>query len=289
MIGFEDSIISRGEEQVSMQVYLVGLVGENDGSVEVGVDISLGPDLTLDEVVLALVVHDEVHPLGRAAHVRAEHDAVKDGKNELNFHRIRLRQCSARSVCEVERRRGAGFYVLVLGLALELLLVKRARADLDVGTTAILGLLVLDGVLDHEGLVLVGELGEGGRQLVEPGILRGLDALVLLGVVEVLAGGVRELASVARGIIVGGVHPSALPRVCVEEVEEESSEASSAVTNAIAISSSAPKSHTLVRWDGKSRTIKVLLEVNSGRGEGQKAKERKSEKGGLHLELLRAK
>jgi hypothetical protein len=61
-------------------VYLVGLVGENDGSVEVGVDISLGPDLTLDEVVLALVVQDEVHPLGRAAHVRAEHDAVEDGK-----------------------------------------------------------------------------------------------------------------------------------------------------------------------------------------------------------------
>jgi len=51
------------------------LIGVENSSVEVSENIGLGLDLTLNEVVLALIVQDEVDTLGETTHIRAEHDA----------------------------------------------------------------------------------------------------------------------------------------------------------------------------------------------------------------------
>lgn len=102
---------------------------------------------------------------------------------------------------------------LVGGLALEFFLIEANGAEFDVGAAAVLSLLVLDRVLDHEGLVLVAELGELGAQLVEPRVGARLDALVLLGIVKVLARRVHKLARSALRIVDLGIHPSAVPTV----------------------------------------------------------------------------
>lgn len=66
-------------------------------------------------------------------------------------------------------------HVLVRGVTVEGGLVNGAGQDLDVATTAVDLLLVLDGILDDELLALVAELGELGGDLVEAGILRGVQ------------------------------------------------------------------------------------------------------------------
>lgn len=65
--------------------------------------------------------------------------------------------------------------VLVLGLTVQVLLVGSSGVELDVSTSAVKGLLVLNGVLDNEGLVLVGERRERGRGGVETEVLRGAE------------------------------------------------------------------------------------------------------------------
>jgi hypothetical protein len=61
--------------------------------------------------------------------------------------------------------------ILVLGVTIEVLLVERLRQDLEVATTAVDVLLVLDGELEDEILTLVGEisrqsLGDGVETVV---------------------------------------------------------------------------------------------------------------------------
>lgn len=58
---------------------------------------------------------------------------------------------------------------------MQVLLLGTGGVDLDVGTSAVEGLLVLDGVLDDDSLILVGELGERGRGGVETEILGGTE------------------------------------------------------------------------------------------------------------------
>merc|ERR1719167_879677 len=109
-----------------------------------GEDVVLATDVLLDQVVLALVLEDDVDLLGAwAADVRAEHDIV-----------------------------GA--------LAVHVSLVELAVEELDVATAAVDVLLVLDGELDHQGLVHVRHWREGGAHAVEPCVLACLSALVQL-------------------------------------------------------------------------------------------------------------
>jgi hypothetical protein len=63
--------------------------------------------------------------------------------------------------------------VLVLGVTIQVGLISSSGVELDVGTSTVEVLLMLDGVLDDEVLVLVGELGEGGRSGVEAVVLGG--------------------------------------------------------------------------------------------------------------------
>ena len=81
---------------------------------------------------------------------------------------------------------------------------------LDVSAAAVDVLLVLDGELHDHGLVLVGEGLELPGEGVEPGVLAGLDALVLLGVAVELAGSPHELARLGLGLVVG-LDPVLLP------------------------------------------------------------------------------
>ena len=131
--------------------------------------------LLLDEVVLAAVVEDDVDALGaRSADVGAEHD-------------------------------------LVLGVAVHVLLVEVAVEHLDVAAAAVDVLLVLHRELDDERLAVRRRLlGELGGERVELGVLRRLDALVLLGVAVELAGGPHELARLGLGLVVG-LDPVLLP------------------------------------------------------------------------------
>lgn len=104
----------------------------------------------------------ETHLAGRvAAHVRAEHDAVR-------------------------------------GIAAELLAVKARGQQLDVGATAVQLLLVLHSVGDDQVLALVVEgLRQRCNSRVEACILARLDALVALSA-GVLAAGVLPLAALQR-------------------------------------------------------------------------------------------
>jgi len=75
--------------------------------------------------------------------------------------------------------------------------IEGAVEELGIATTAVNVLLVLDGELQDQRLVLVGEgleLGGGG---VELGVLAGLDALVLVGVTVKLAGCQDEFSGIA--------------------------------------------------------------------------------------------
>ncbi len=74
--------------------------------------------------------------------------------------------------------------------------IEGAVEELGVPATAVNVLLVLDGELQDQGLVLVGEgleLGGGG---VELGVLAGLNTLVLLGVAVELAGSQNKFAGI---------------------------------------------------------------------------------------------
>ena len=65
--------------------------------------------------------------------------------------------------------------LLVLAITVELLLVQTSREDLDVTTSAVNVLLMLDRELDNQGLALVAKLGELGRNLVESVVLTSLN------------------------------------------------------------------------------------------------------------------
>ncbi len=74
--------------------------------------------------------------------------------------------------------------------------IEGAVEELGVAATAVNVLLVLDGELHDQGLVLVGEgleLGGGG---VELGVLAGLNTLVLLGVAVELTGCQNKFAGI---------------------------------------------------------------------------------------------
>jgi len=135
---------------------LVGLVGVEHEGVGVSELVGLGLDGLLNEVVVAVVVQDDVNPLGGTADIGTEHDVVD-------------------------------------GIAVEVDLVESRGDKLDVATTTVEALLVLDGELEDEVLALV---GEGGLDLagngVEAGVLGGLETKVLLGITKVLAVGELE-------------------------------------------------------------------------------------------------
>lgn len=158
---------------LAVDEHLVGVVGVQHQSVEVGVDVVLAADLLVDQMVLALVAKDDVHLLGsRAADIRTEHNFI-----------------------------GA--------LAVHILLVQLAVEDLQVATTAVDVLLVLNGELDDDRLALVAEGFELLRQGVETGIFAGLQSLVLLGIVKEFASSPHELAKLLARVL--AVDPGVLP------------------------------------------------------------------------------
>mmetsp|Transcript_69377 Transcript_69377/g.185075 ORF Transcript_69377/g.185075 Transcript_69377/m.185075 type:complete len:370 (+) Transcript_69377:81-1190(+) len=133
---------------LQINLNLIGVVRLQNESVDVGLRVSLGPDLGLDKVVLALVGEDHVHLLGGiATNVRTEHD-------------------------------------LIIGVTAPLLLVNSGRGNLNVATTAVKVLLVLDSVLEDQGLVLVGERSGLGRDVVPTVVSGGAETFVVLIAVE---------------------------------------------------------------------------------------------------------
>ena len=87
--------------------------------------------------------------------------------------------------------------------------VQAAVEDLGVAAAAVNVLLVLDGELEDQRLVAVGEGLELGREGVELGVLARLDALALVGVAVKLSGCQDELSGV--GTLVRGADPSLFP------------------------------------------------------------------------------
>ena len=87
--------------------------------------------------------------------------------------------------------------------------VQAAVEDLGVAAAAVDVLLVLDGELEDQRLVAVGEGLELGREGVELGVLARLDALALVGVAVKLSGCQDELSGV--GTLVRGADPSLFP------------------------------------------------------------------------------
>mmetsp|Transcript_81906 Transcript_81906/g.264387 ORF Transcript_81906/g.264387 Transcript_81906/m.264387 type:complete len:286 (-) Transcript_81906:74-931(-) len=133
-------------------------------------------EVRLLQNVLALVVEDQVCPLGVAALVRAKHDVV------------------ARRVTE-----GRG--------------IAHLRADLHVAATALHVLLVLGLVLNDQLLALVAEGLEACRKAEEFGVLAGLDALVLDLIREPLAGAGDPLTRCALALLPLARSPTALPAI----------------------------------------------------------------------------
>eukprot|EP00123_Amoebidium_parasiticum_P006625 comp17537_c0_seq1/m.17095 comp17537_c0_seq1/g.17095 ORF comp17537_c0_seq1/g.17095 comp17537_c0_seq1/m.17095 type:complete len:403 (+) comp17537_c0_seq1:258-1466(+) len=150
---------------------LVGVVGLDNKGVQVGRLVVLSRDIDLLEQVLALVGEDDVHTLGAAANIGAEHDRIR-------------------------------------GVTVHLLLVEVLSEDLNVTTTAVNALLVLDGELDYEVLTLVAEGVELSGNSVELGILASLETLILLSVGIELAS--RQLPLALLGALERGRDPAAL-------------------------------------------------------------------------------
>ena len=164
-----------------VDAHLVGVVGVDDEGVEVGHVVALAADVALDEVVGPVVGEDHVGLLVGAADIGAEHDVVLAVGGE------------------------------VLGVAEGVL-----GEELQVAAAAVDVLLVLDGVLEDELLVLVAELvGDLGAVDVEARVLRGLEALALLGVGVELPG--AELHLALRVALEGRPDPTLLPGVTVLE------------------------------------------------------------------------
>mmetsp|Transcript_27444 Transcript_27444/g.81762 ORF Transcript_27444/g.81762 Transcript_27444/m.81762 type:complete len:424 (-) Transcript_27444:20-1291(-) len=157
---------------------LDGVVRLHGQPVEVGgaLALLLVGQVRLLEDVLPLVREDEVRPLRVAALVRSEHDVV-------------------------DRRVAEGGKVILLG------------ANLEVASAALHILLVLRLILDDEVLARVAERVEPGGDAEELGVLRSLDASVLLLVREPLARSGDPLPRGPLGVLPLAVHPSALPAV----------------------------------------------------------------------------
>ena len=75
--------------------------------------------------------------------------------------------------------------------------VQAAVEQLGVAAAAVNVLLVLDGELDNDRLVAVGEGLELGGRGVKLGVLARLDALALLGVAVKLSGSQNEFSGIA--------------------------------------------------------------------------------------------
>merc|ERR1712086_98314 len=159
-----------GVNLVHVNLHLVGVVWLDDEGVQVREGVALATNLLLLVEVLPLVVEDHVSLLGgRATDVRSEHDVVLGGTLEL---------------------------------------LRLVGTELQVGTTAVDILLVLDGELNHESLALVGELLGLGGNSVELSILGSLHTLGGLLVTEVLARGHLHGTEVFLGL---GLDPAGLP------------------------------------------------------------------------------
>lgn len=103
------------------------------------VNVILASDFLVDKMVLALVAENDVDLLGsRTANVGAEHNFVG-------------------------------------GVAVHLCWLEFAVKDLNVATTAVDVLLMLDGELDDQGLSLIAEGLELARESVEASVFRGLE------------------------------------------------------------------------------------------------------------------
>ena len=75
--------------------------------------------------------------------------------------------------------------------------IEGAVEELGIATAAVDVLLVLDGELQDQGLVLVGEGLELGGRGVELGVLASLNTLALLRISVELAGSQNEFAGIA--------------------------------------------------------------------------------------------
>lgn len=90
-------------------------------------------------------------------------------------------------------------------------MVNSGGEDLDVSTSAVNLLLMLDSVLNNQVLLGVRELGELGSVGIETSILRGLDSLVGLSIsVELASSQDKVSTSALRGFEVR-LNPSVFP------------------------------------------------------------------------------
>jgi hypothetical protein len=132
---------------------------KNEG-VDMSVDISLGGNILLDEVVLILVGQDSVGSSGGTTNIRAKHDVV-------------------------------GRFTIVA------LLVDACRVKLDVSTSTVDYLVLLQRVLQDESLVLVGELRKFSSEGVETSVFRGFQSSFFGFVGEVFTSRKSDLSTFA--------------------------------------------------------------------------------------------
>mmetsp|Transcript_41596 Transcript_41596/g.81600 ORF Transcript_41596/g.81600 Transcript_41596/m.81600 type:complete len:319 (+) Transcript_41596:502-1458(+) len=165
----------------AVNVDLVRVVRLDDEGVDVSHLVVLGRDGLLNEVVFALVVENDVNPLGAgAANIGTKHNGV----------------------------------VVVTG---ELLLDEALGHNLDVATTAVNLLRVLDRKLDNHLFVFVGKVGHLGGQRIKPCILGSLKTFVGLSIAVEVSGIEDELAGLASRFLPLASNPAVLPGSTVSE------------------------------------------------------------------------
>lgn len=78
-------------------------------------------------------------------------------------------------IAPVIKNKGLTEHNLVRALAMHVLLFERAIEYLDVSTTAVNVLLMLDGELNNEGIILIAKWSELFTESIKPRVLRRLD------------------------------------------------------------------------------------------------------------------
>jgi hypothetical protein len=174
LLGGEEApvIIVASGDLLVVDENLVGLIGLNDESIDVVILVSLARDGLGDHEVLTPVVEDDVHSTsGGSTDIWTEHDGI-------------------------------------WRVTVEVGLIKTGRKQLDVSSTAINVLLLLDGVLEDEGLTMSGGNGlvQLGGNLVEAGVIICLETLILLGIAVIFTSAYRVRSSF--GSLVSGLNPS---------------------------------------------------------------------------------
>mmetsp|Transcript_35660 Transcript_35660/g.40505 ORF Transcript_35660/g.40505 Transcript_35660/m.40505 type:complete len:346 (+) Transcript_35660:1222-2259(+) len=128
-----------------VQQGLIGVVRLDNQSVQMGQLIKSRSGLLFTIQILSVVIENDMHLLVATTNIRTKHDVV-------------------------------------LGFTGEGRLIEAGRSHLNVATSTVNLLLVLDGVLDDQVFTFVGELIKLGGQVVKFGIGRGLDTHVAIDV-----------------------------------------------------------------------------------------------------------